>query len=256
MRSEFQNIFLVHKVNTHMYHSLLGYLRVNGRVLTWWHSPRHYSLDPGPGWLIITLYSVITAPSLRPIVCVQPNMLPGYSAPHWSDPGNPGLWLAGGSGIWIGIRVINLSNNAHTNNGPLTIHQPPVIAWSPLDFIKHRSEQSQEEQQQILNNITASAQHHFNNTQKKLTCCCCYFWSLKNEKCCGLLNVFPRPPLLDNLSILTNTPIVNFTPAKEKYWHQIYLRKGDEMLKSFIFLSDNHLIFCFHTLRCISAHRS
>ena len=138
----------------------------------------------------------------------------------------PGLWLDRGSGIWIGIRVINLGNNAHTNNGPWPYISPRH--WMVTTWLY------QTQVRLIWGGTTRYSEHchinpltsfSFSQQQRiELFLRYGYLWSFKSEMCCRILPVFPQSAP-DNLSILTNTPIVNFTPAKEKYWHQIYLRK-------------------------------
>ena len=73
-----------------------------------------WSLHPViDNYFIFSNHGSVTAPlSVCSPICSLDTELPLVKTEY------PGLWLDRGSGIWIGIRVINLGNNAHTNNGP------------------------------------------------------------------------------------------------------------------------------------------
>ena len=129
---------------------LPGYLRVNGRVLTCLRDTIHLIL--WKRWLIITLYSVITA-SAGSLSAVYNTRLSLVSC------SNTGLWLVNtdhvtrilasdwsSSLLWSEYqRVINLSNNGDTNNAPTDHTSALTWGWSPLDSITHRSATNQQQ---------------------------------------------------------------------------------------------------------------
>ena len=168
-----------------MYHFLLpGYLRVNGRVtflvtlFTW---SLHRVID---NYFIFSNHGSVTAPlSVCSPICSLDTELPLVKTQYTS------LWLDRGSGIWIGIRVINLGNNAHTNNGPWPYISPRhwmVTTWLYQTQVRLIWGGEQQDSQSIATSILSHHSHFHNAHNKELFSRYGYFWSFKSEMCCRI----------------------------------------------------------------------
>ena len=142
----------------------------------------------------------------------------------------------------------------------LTIHQPPPLAGHHLT-LSNTGQTNLRGTTRYSEHCHINPSHHsyyHNANNKELTCFQdVVIFEVSEVRCVAASCLYSPSQCWTTCRYWQIPRLWILHPQKKSIDTRfIYGSSKEMMLESFIFPCDNHLIFCFHTLHCIAAHKS